>query len=135
MKDKDKVNKFKKYPLVALRLPVVEQYDGDVVRFSLNITIVAFTDRSYTSEKRMTQVYKPTLYPLYDLFMKSLKDSGLFMWPNAYGMPTHRKVDNMFWGTTGADTQGNKANILSDPLDAIEIIDLEVSQRIKCLLK
>lgn len=129
-KDKDSVYKYQKYPLVALRLDVVEQISEGLIHYNLNIAILAFTDRNYTSVERTENVFKPILYPLYNNFLKHLRNSGIFTWPNYMTQPEHTKIDRYYWGTPGSE--GNVKNIFSDPIDAIEIVDLKINKRIKC---
>jgi hypothetical protein len=129
-KDKDPVNKFLKYPLVALRLDIPELVRGDVVDYRLNIAILTYTDRNYNAEQREQNVFVPILHPLYGLFLKAIKDSGLFMWPGLMYRPEHTKVDRYYWGTEGP--QGNSAAMFADPIDAVEMLDLKLSSTINC---
>jgi hypothetical protein len=126
----DKVFKYQRYPLVALRLDIPEVKHDGVIDYTLNIAILAFTDKQYTDEQRYEHVFKPVLYPLYQLFLDKLRDSGLFMWDGWRDFPDHTKVDRPFYGTAGATL--NQENVFDDPLDAIEILDLKISQTIKC---
>ena len=130
LKGKDSSAKFKKYPMFALRLDVVEKIVGDMAQFTLNIAIVHATKIQYTAPERYENVFKPILYPLYNLFMEELRNTGGFWWQGPQTRPPHTKIDRPFYGTVGAE--GNTKNIFSDPLDAIEIIDLQVSKRIMC---
>lgn len=125
----------KKYPLLALRLDNPTPINGDMVYYNLNLVIMAFTNENYNAEQRQANVFKPKLYPLYDLFWQSLKAVKIFTWPsNTPGsllMPEHTKIDRYYWGTYTANK--NTKNIFGDPLDAIEIVDLKINSRIKCL--
>ncbi len=130
-KAKDGQYKFKRYPLIALREDIEEGME-DLVHYKLNIAILAFTDKNYTTAQRREHVFKPILIPLYDEFLRQLKLSGLFLWPGSgtgtLKIPTHKKYNRYFWGTSS--TNGNVANIFTDPLDAIEIIGLEVNRNV-----
>lgn len=121
--------KNKKYPLIALRLDTTEEVSNGIWHFNLNIAIVNYTKANYNAEERYDQVYKPVLYPLYIRFLTALKQSGLFFWPGDQTFPSHKKIDRLFWGTAGSE--GNIKKIFSDPLDAIEIIDLKLNQELK----
>jgi hypothetical protein len=58
MKDKDRVFKFQKYPLFALRLPIEETVTFDYVHeVNLNIAILAFTDKNYKAQDRYEEVF------------------------------------------------------------------------------
>jgi len=126
-KDADKTNKFKKYPLIALRMDIAETVRGNVVDYNLNIAILSYTDSNYNAEERYTNIFRPVLYPLYERFFEELKASGLFMWTGNQAKPLHTKFDRPFWGTPSAEA--NQKQIFNDPLDAIEIIDLKISSR------
>lgn len=125
----------KKYPLVALRLDNPTPTDGNIFSYNLNIVIMTYTNKSYNSHQRQEQVFKLKLYPLYELFFEALKASRLFMWPvtlNGKGTlekPPHTRIDRYFWGTNAAN--GNAKYIFTDPLDAIEIVDLKINSRDK----
>jgi hypothetical protein len=130
-KEGDKVFKNQKYPLVALRLDVVEEIFNDMAHYNLNIILVDFTDKNYNAEDRYLNVFKPKLYPMYQLFIEKIIDSGLFTWEQQQsgGIPPHTKIDRPYWGTESAER--NNAYIFHDPLDAIEIVNLKLISRIK----
>jgi hypothetical protein len=121
-----------RYPLIALKTPFDEHVKNGRVHVQLNIIIVQETEKEYTTPERREQVFKPILYPLYKKFLETLTQSGLFYWEHSVDgeLPEHIKVDRYYWGTHS--TNGNVANILSDPLDAIEIFDLKLSKDINC---
>lgn len=128
--DKDKVYKYRKYPLIALRLDIDEHKADGVIAYNLNLAILTYTDKNWNAEQRYTNIFKPILYPLYDRFMAELRNSGLFMWDGEQSFPEHHKIDRPFWGI--AQSEGNTKYIFNDPLDAIEITDLKLKQNIKC---
>lgn len=121
MKDKDDVFKYQKYPLFALRLPIDEDVLQDVHDVSLNIAILAFTNKNYRSQERYDNVIDPVLVPLYDEFLEKVQDSFELM---NIGLPDHQKTDRLFYGVSALE--GNEAYIFNDPLDGIELIDLEL---------
>jgi hypothetical protein len=121
----DRVYQYLKYPLVALRMDIVESVRGDMIDYNLNLAIMTYTDRSLIAEERIEQVFKPILHSLYELFFKELKNSGKFVWSGNLAKPEHRKIDRPFWGTS-TETR-NEESIFSDPLDAVEILDLKIS--------
>jgi hypothetical protein len=127
---KDPVLKHQKYPLIALRMDIPENNAKGIITFKLNLAIIQFTKKDAIVTDRYRDVIKPVLYPLYESFLKKLKESGLFFWDGNQRMPPHTKIDRPYWGTP--TDSGNTANIFSDPLDAIEIIDLEIKQNYKC---
>jgi hypothetical protein len=128
-KDEDMNWKYKKYPLIALRLPVVERVKGTTSTFKLNIAIINESEVHWTADERMSQNVRPILYPLYNQFLVALFESGIFQ--NATPpRPEHTRVDRLYWGTQYA--QGNEKNIFQDPIDAVELIDLLVVQNLTC---
>lgn len=128
-KENDAVFKYQKYPLVALRLDVAESVHDGLIDFTLNVAIVAFTSKTDDAEKRYQNVFKPVLYPLYESFLKQLKLSGLFMFGKGLSVPSHTKIDRPFWGIPAVE--GNVKYIFNDPLDAIELTNLKLTQPIK----
>lgn len=128
----DPGKKAKKYPMVALRLDFTEDVSQAMWRSTLNIIIVAYTKPNYNAEERYANVFKPVLYPLYESFLKQLNFSGLFSWDQKLEeiYPPHTKVDRPYWGTPSPEA--NIANIFNDPLDAVEILNLKLNQRLKC---
>jgi len=122
MKDKDKVFKFQKYPLIALRLPVPQDVAQDSVHdVSLNVAILAFTEKNFRAPQRYEEVITPILIPLYLDFLLKIEESSDIM---TIGTPVHQKVDRLFYGVEAL--QGNEAYIFNDPLDGIELIDLDL---------
>jgi hypothetical protein len=96
-----------------------------MVHYNLNLAILAFTDRNYTAQKRREKVIQPVLMPLFDRFMKEIRKAGIFTYVGNGKMPEHTRAVRPFWGIQYQE--GNKASIFSDPLDAIEILNLKVS--------
>jgi hypothetical protein len=124
--------KYDKYPLIAFN----EQYGalpvrrGSVTDWTLNIAILAETRKEYYSPDRDENVFKPTLWPLYEEFMKYLRESGLFFWSGRQEAPPHKPVPRKFFGITS--NEGNVKYIFNDPLDAVELIELKLSQLKHC---
>lgn len=127
-KDKNNPVEPKKYPAVFLKLDTRETISQGVWKFNLNLAIVAFTDKQYRTGERYENVFKPVLYPLYDQFLQAIVDDGRFMW--AGEQPEHTKIDRPYWGTEGKER--NTANAFSDPLDAIEILNLQINALNNC---
>lgn len=118
-KNADNIFKFQKYPLVALRMDFEESINSVVHDVNLNIAMLEFTLKEYNAEQRYENVFKPFLYPMYDNFMSSLRKSNFMNLTF-----DHTKVDRPFWGTS--NEEGNVKYIFDDPLDAIELINLNV---------
>lgn len=128
-KTKDSVYKYQKYPLVALRLDIPEPYNAEeVTELNLNIALLCFTQKGWNAEERMTNIFKPVLYPMYYRFLDELRKSGLFFWQGSR-VPQHTKIDRPYWGTESAES--NTKHLFDDPLDAIEIVDLKIKKNFK----
>jgi hypothetical protein len=122
---------YTRYPLVALRLDIVEQVQNDLLEVNLNIAILTLTKENYNAAERYANVIVPVLYPLYEKLMSAIKRSGIYFWPGLSKYPPHTKIERPYWGTQFQE--GNAANIFNDPIDAIEILDLKINKRInKC---
>jgi hypothetical protein len=120
---------FKRYPLVALRLPAPRSVVGNVQEYTINLAIMTLAKRDMNSEERTNLVYKPVLYPLVTMFFKALRQSGLFTW-SGRPVPPHDQIDRMYYGRGSGDKR--EANVFSDPIDAVEIMNLKISSQIKC---
>lgn len=120
-----------RYPLIALKTKFKEKFDGQGYKIlALNIVILAETIQERNAEERYEAVFKPVLYPLYYCFIEKLRKSGLFVWPNFGEDPPHEKIDHPHWGVSGSE--GNVKHYFTDPLDAIELINLQVKQKKYC---
>jgi hypothetical protein len=121
-----KTKKFSKFPLIILIQDFSEdkgQNQAVNSKVSLNIILCKDTLPSYRSADRYTNVFKPVLYPLYDLFLAKLTESGYFL-DDSPGLIAHKKTDHVFWGRNGLyDKAGN---VFSDYIDAIEIENMEL---------
>jgi hypothetical protein len=128
-KDQDKEFMYKKYPLIALNVVAPFECVNNVYTFTLNIAILAFTDKNYTEQERQLNVFKPILYPLYEAFFNQLKGQGFSYGKGNLKRPEHKGYDRYFWGS-----DSDKGNRFNDPLDAIEIIDLKISKTQNCII-
>lgn len=130
-KDKDAVYKYQKYPLIALRMDFPEETAGIDISYTLNIAILAYTNKNYRASERIENVFKPVLAPLYERFMTEIRNSGFFMWPVTadQSKPPQTRIQRPFWGT---ETQeGTEKQIFTDPLDAIELVNLKINLKEK----
>lgn len=130
-KDKHDVQKYNKYPLIALFQDFTEEMGEDqTIRSSaeLNMVIVMNTSQDYTAENRYDNTFRTVLYPLYDLLIKHIEQSGWFKGVDP-GLVSHNKIDRLYWGRSGL--YGSEANILNDYVDAIEIQNLQLDMRLR----
>ena len=120
--------KGKVYPAIALRLPTDEDSKNGLINYNANVGIFAQTKMQYDAPDRYSNVVKPILYPLFELFLDRLKRAG-FTWDGDGSEPPHKKRDMLHHGVEA--TQGNIAYIFNQPLDAIEIVSLRINNKIK----
>ena len=128
-KDRSKTHKFNKYPLIALFQDFAETIGEDPKIQStatLNIIIATQTSPDYTAAQRYDNTFKTILYPLYELLLKHIQQSGWFH-NVSQGIYEHTKYDRLFWGRQGL--QGNDGLIFMDHIDAIEITDLSLAMK------
>lgn len=119
----------RKYPLIMLNMDVAEMVESGVVKYTLNIAIVAMTKENYTAQQRFEKVIKPVLAPLYDQLIEGLQLSPDFFWPGNQSIPPHTRVIRPYWGKTALNK--NDELTFDDPLDAIELINLKINSNVK----
>lgn len=124
--DKNVEKRDAKYPLILLILDIPEPRTDDVVNYRLNIAIVTYKKGEKNAEKRITETIEPVLYEIYENFLGAIVNSGLFMWPGDPTRPPHVKYDRPDWGVPGEER--NYGQFLSDKVDAVEIVNLELNQ-------
>jgi hypothetical protein len=125
-KNEDMVFKYQKYPLIALKLDIVEDVNGSIISPNgLNFVFVAFTQKEYYAKDRIERVVKPVLAPLYERFFVELANSGLFIFPGQQDKPEHKRIIRPYYGTETKNA--NVANIFRDPLDGIEVLNLKIN--------
>lgn len=76
----------------------------------------------------MTNIFKPTLYPIYIELINQIARSKYFK-ESTPELIKHTKTDRLFWGKTGI--MGNEGLIFTDLLDVIEITNLQLSVKSK----
>jgi len=126
-------DKYNKYPLAALRMDFTEEVSNGLIHYNLNMAFLHSTEKNYTTEQRYTNVFKPVLYPLVDSFFLQLKRAGFFQWEGDQYRPPHTKIDRPYYGTPQGTpiNESGKKKVFTDTLDAIELVDLRISKRVK----
>lgn len=120
-KDQNDDYKFQKYPLVALLLDISESHEQELnyeYEFPCRILILDTTDKNYTSQERYTNVFKNTLYPIYETLIEKIKRYPKFDFRPTMLVP-HTKSDRVYWGSEG--TFGNVGIQFNDYLDGIDL--------------
>lgn len=125
VRDQSTANKDKKYPMILLFLDAPATREGNVIKHRLNMAIMTYSKKERNAEERLEQVIDEKLRPVYEAFKQGLVDSGLFIWEGDPTEPPHTAVDRPNWGVpTG---EGNERQYFKDPVDAIEITELELN--------
>jgi len=119
LKDQNAVDKFRKFPLIALLTDITESHDLPQLKdYVVNFTaiIVTNTNKNYKSVERYTNVFKPVLYPIYEKLIQKMEESSYIHFK---GNVTHNKIDRLFWGAEAVN--GNTGLIFNQYLDAIQL--------------
>lgn len=123
-----------KYPVVILICDFEEQigqnksieYGYEIA--TLNFVIASTTDRNFKQPERLTQNFKPVLYPIYNALLESiLESSSVYKFTGTIEDIPHVKYDRYFWGRE--KIFGNDANTFNDYIDAIEIRGMKIKIR------
>ena len=121
-----------RFPLVALYSPFDEVVRSGNTSAVVNLIIAVNTLPSYTNEQRLDVSFKEVLRPLYNDFMKAIKDSRLFEIPFS-GILDHSYSENFSFGKRGAlDVDGKE---IDEKIDAIEIKNLNLTLKEYCYAK
>lgn len=117
--------KFKKYPLIILKLDVTSEFDKktrDFIYRNITIYIVNYTEAHYDAAKRKTESFEKVLIPIYEQFITAIKKNGNIINKDNIPFIEHSKTDRYFWGSSL--NKNNTKNLMGDYLDAIEIGNL-----------
>lgn len=119
---KGAVDKFRKFPLIALFQDFQESHGSENynIDYALPFTIVIVykTDKTYVSETRYTNVFKPILYPIYENLLKKIDDSPYILTESLETID-HTKTDRLYWGVEGV--YSSEGLIFNENLDAIQV--------------
>lgn len=90
----------KRYPLVWLSQPFNIDRSVNVINFfgvaDVDLFIINKTDKSWKAKDRMTNNYKPIIYPIYRQLMIELDNHVAIS--TEYGRRTHNFFDFYYWG-------------------------------------
>jgi hypothetical protein len=124
-----------KYPAIFLLTDFLERKGGNPdyeTEAMLQLLIVAASGKDYRTAERYEKVFKPVLYPIYEVFMKQLKNDSRVV-TKQYGELPHTKIDRSLVSGFQLKTQGGKTgNLFSDHLDAIEVNNLNLVIKKTC---
>lgn len=121
-----------KYPLIILMEDFRQRVYGNVNHLNLTVLIVGFTKKEYWAEDRYTNVIVPKLMPIYMKFLQQLSMPKAFFWEkdkNGSTLPPHDMEVHPYYGVTEQDRKAGVKNLMNDPLDVIEISNLEINTK------
>lgn len=120
-KDKNAVWKLKKYPAIFLFHNFEETRNKFESETELNIVIVTETKPHWKASERYTNVFVPTLIPIYDRLIYELAHTSNLMFSGEHKMKIYP-----FWGSEA------NANVANDCADAIVISGCKVKTFAGC---
>ena len=126
LKDQNAVDKFRKWPLIALITDLEQNFNDDPnIYYELSpftVLIVVNTIKTYTSEERTVNTLKPILYPIKKLLIEKIIESKAIYAPRQ--KIKYKQIDKYGWGNE--TVYGNTGLIFNSFLDAIEITPSEI---------
>jgi hypothetical protein len=120
-KDKNSVWKLKKYPAIFLFHDFEETRDKFISETELRIIIVTETRPEWKAADRYTNVFVPTLIPIYDKLIHELSHTANLTFSSEHKMKIYP-----FWGSEA------NANVANDCADAIVISGCKVKTYASC---
>jgi len=120
-KDSSDAWKLKKYPAIFLFHDFEETRDKFQSETELRIIIVTDTRAEWKAADRYTNVFVPTLIPLYDRFILELSKAANLTFSGEHKMKIYP-----FWGSEA------NANVANDCADAIEISGAKIKTFAGC---
>lgn len=116
----------RKFPLIALFCPFNERRDSPdyYSKAKVRILIACATRQEWSNEERLAFSFENVLRPIYNGFIKALKEDGRFDF-GYDGTVRHEYSENYSYGRYGAHTGTGEA--VSEPIDAINISNLELT--------
>lgn len=117
----DDPSKFdKKFPLVWVAEPFVTTR-GDASIFGVvepDIFIIHTTDKNWKAAERMTNNYKPVLFPIYRQLLTEIVKSVVFSHQSPEAIP-HKVTKGYYWGEA-------QKTVLNDAVDCLKISALKL---------
>jgi hypothetical protein len=123
-----------KYPAIFLIMDFAEKRNakqGIEVETTLQLLIVAESNKDDRAADRYEKVFKPVLYPIYEQFIKTLQNDSL-IWKPLSGFIPHEKIDRPLISGMKMETADGVKNLFNDFLDAIEIRNLQLTILKQC---
>lgn len=114
-----------KFPIIHLFCPVKEQRNisGYHSKAKVNLIIACSTRQEYSNEQRLEYSFRNILRPIYRSFLNALREDKRLSLAYDEVIP-HNYSENYSYGRYGALTPSGEE--VSEPIDAIDITDLEL---------
>lgn len=128
---KDPTSVVLKFPILWLEQPYIidRRLRGETVygKVNLRLFIIQQTDANYKAIDRMTNVYKPIIYPIYRSLLKQI-DLSLAFTTQSKDQIAHSFSDRYYWGK---DTEA----LFGDKVDCsiVSITELLISNNPNCI--
>jgi hypothetical protein len=109
----------KKYPLVWVRYPFSITHDSTFFGATNDLTmfIIAESNTDRTAKRRMTEIFKPIIYPIYRRLMIELNETtGISYDVNR----KHTTIDRFYWGSA-------QQSEIDDVIDCMEISNIDLT--------
>lgn len=110
-----------KFPAIFNFQPIRQEKRESATTIYYNLAIVGAVKSSWMTQEREEQVFRCVLRPIYNEFMKQIKNSGYFNLD--YGTPSHTYYEIF---TTG-ESAGEMIKKYGDNIDAIELHNLALT--------
>ncbi len=111
----------KKYPLVWLVQPfTIKRNDGDFYGDAkVRMFIIAASQKTLKADARMTQTFKPVIYPIYRTIIDEILKNTTVFNTEMNRVLSHTVTDRYYWGE-------EQAQLIGDVFDCMEINNLEL---------
>lgn len=116
----------RKYPVVCLYLPYVEDRTGTEAKVSLEFLMLVNTLKGRSNDERERESFEAVLRPVYRTFMEEVAKEPRFV-HNYDGTVPHLYTENFQYGRLGV--LGADGKPFRDFVDAIEIKNMELTIR------
>jgi len=113
----------KKFPLIWLVQPFTISIAEDLGNYGtirdLRLFIIQQSEKNYKAAERMTNVFKPVLYPIYNELIAQMKVHSTIFFQSK-----HKMTDRYYWGEA-------QQTVLNDVVDCMELSQVELKVKNK----
>lgn len=110
-----------KFPALLNFQTIRQDKSGNEIKLHYNLAIAGVVKSTWATEDREVELFDLLLRPIYEEFIKQIKQCG---WFNVdYGVPPHSYYEVFTTGNNYSELQ----NVYGDYIDAIELHDLQLT--------